>query len=160
MSNGAYKILSIKVAAVYFPIGCLTSNSFSEGVEMIDTSTRDNTNGWKSSKPTAQSYSISFSGLLTFDDRGATVITYEEIKLLKRARTKIEWQIASSEGGDTETGEGYFTSLSDSAEIDSFLSFTGNIQGYGEPTTTAGTPPSAIADLDDMTVPYETAKID
>ena len=157
--NGIYKVLYIKVSTEWFPIGCLTSNSFSESVSMLGTTTRDNTNGWETSVPTTQSFNISFSGLLTFDDRGATVITYEEIKVLKRARTLIEWKIESSEGGDTESGYGYITSLSDSAEIDSFLSFTGEIKGYSTPTTTAGTTPSTLT-LDDMTVPYEAAKID
>ena len=159
-SNGTYKVLFIKDTGVWYPIGCLTSNSFSESVSMLSTTTRDNTNGWETSVPTTQSFNISFSGLLTFTNLSSTVITYEEIKVLKRSRTLIEWKIESSDGGDTESGYGYITSLSDSAEIDSFLSFTGEIVGYSTPTTTAGTTPPAIDDLDDMTIPYEAAKID
>ena len=64
-ANGAYKVLYIKVGEVYFPIGCLTSNSFSEEVAMLGTTTRDNSDGWKTSIPTLQSYNISFDGIIS-----------------------------------------------------------------------------------------------
>ena len=66
-TNGTYKVLSIKQDNVYLPIGCLTENSFEESVDMLDTTTRDNPNGWKTSRPVGQQYSISFSGLVTSD---------------------------------------------------------------------------------------------
>ena len=39
MIDGTYRILYIKWSDVYLPIGLLTSESFNEGVEMIDTTT-------------------------------------------------------------------------------------------------------------------------
>ena len=137
-TNGTYKIIYIKVATVWIPIGCLTSNSFSESVSMLDTTTRDNSDGWTSSIPTSQQYNISFDGLLIVGDRGGTVITYDEIKVYKRARTQIEWKIESAQGGNIEEGFGYFTSISDSAGIDEFETFTAEIVGYNNPTTTIG----------------------
>lgn len=160
LNNGLYKILYIKSDSVYFPIGCLISNSFSESVEMLGTTTRENTDGWKSSIPTLQEYSISFDGLITFDDRGETVITYAEIKALKRARTKIEWKIMSNLGGDTDEGTGYIVSLGDSATIDEYTSFNGEIVGFGIPTITAGTVIPSPPDIEDMIPPYDEAKED
>ena len=157
--NGTYKLLYIKVGTEFFPIGCLTDNSFSESVEMMQTTTRDNPNGWGSSIPTSQSYSISFSGILETSDLGSTVIRYRDLKDLKRARTKIEWQIMSSKGGDTDSGYGYITSLGDSAAIDEFITFTGEIEGYGEPIVVDGVVVPTI-DLIDMSIPYNEAKID
>ena len=55
MINGTYKVLSIKLDGVFLSVGLLTSNSFSENIEMLDTTTRDN-GGYKTSTPTTQSY--------------------------------------------------------------------------------------------------------
>ena len=46
MIEGDIRILYIYDKTAYSPIGCLTENSFSESVEMLDTTTRDN-GGWK-----------------------------------------------------------------------------------------------------------------
>lgn len=157
MLNGSYKILYIKVGTDWLPIGCLTNNAFSEEVAILSSSTRDNSNGWGSGVPTTQSYSISFSGILTLDNRGGTVITYAQIKALKRARTKIEWKIYSSEGGDTDEGFGYFTSIGEANEIDEAIAFDGEILGTGDPSITTWEPP-AVTDLTIMIPAYNTGK--
>jgi len=159
MDNGSNKLLYIKKGGTFYPVGCLTSNSFSESVDMIPSTTRENVNGWTSSVPTTQSYSISFDGLITYDDRGQTVITFRDIQALKRGRTLIEWKIESSSGGDTDHGKGYITEIGDQSNIDEFISFSAQIQGFGEPEIIAGvTPPQP--GLDDFIPYYETAKID
>ena len=156
--NGTYKLLYIYFVDAYYPIGCLTSNSFSEGVSMLGSTTRDNTDGWGSSVPTSQGYNISFSGILTLDNRGSTVITYADIKGLKRSRTKIQWRIVMSDGtGDTDQGYGYITSISQSASVDEAISFDGEITGVGVPSVTTWTPPT-LDDLESMIPPYEAAK--
>lgn len=155
--NGTYKLLYIKSGSEYYPIGCLTNNSFSEGVQMLDSTTRDNSNGWGSSVPTKQSYSISFSGMVTLDDLGSTVIDYSMLQSLKRARTKIEWKIYSSEGGDTDTGEGYITDLSNVAGVDEFVSFNGEIVGTGVPAVEEGVP-EPLDPIVNMIPIYESAK--
>ena len=129
--NGTYKILYIKKSSVFYPIGCLTSNSFSENADMLDTTTRDNA-GWKTSRPTNQGYSISFDGLITQELVLSSVVTYAEIKQLKRNKTLIDWKIEDSVG-NIDLGSGYFTDIGDSAEIDSMTSFNGSITGYGKP---------------------------
>lgn len=157
MLNGGYKLLYIKSGIDWFPIGCLTNNSFSESSGTLDVSTRDNTDGWQSIVPTIQNYNISFSGIVTVDDRGGTVLKYADLVALKRGRTKIEWKIYSSEGGDTEEGFGYISSISDSASIEDSVSFSGEILGTGAPSTTTWTPPS-VPDLTIMIPSYEIGK--
>lgn len=159
INNGTYKLLYVEVDSEYYPIGCLTSNSFSETTETLDASTRQNTDGWGSVVPTRQSYTISFSGIAGFDDLGGTVVSYSQLQTIKRNRTKINWKIYSSLGGDTDSGSGYITSLSNSASIDEAVNFDGEIIGTGLPTLTAGVPEDPI-DLVDMIPIYEAAKID
>lgn len=156
-SNGTYKILYIKSGTEYFPIGCLTENEFSEEVQMLNSTTRDNSDGWGSGVPTRQSYTISFSGLSTFDDLGETIIDYAMLQSLKRARTKIDWKIYSSLGGDTDSGSGYITSLSNAATVDEYVSFSGEIIGTGLPIFAEGVPVDPLS-LDNMLIPYEIAK--
>ena len=130
--NGTYKVLSIKQYDTYVPIGCLTDNSFSEAVEMINTTVRTNANGWSSSRPVGQSYNIDFSGLVTADISSGVMITYQSLRTLKRNRTLIDWRIQDGSGND-DYGQAYITTLSDSAAIDEFVSFSGALVGYGEP---------------------------
>lgn len=129
--NGTFKILYFKRSGVYLPIGCLTSNSFSESAEMLDTTTRDNA-GWKTSTPTNQSYNISFDGLITQELSLVSLISYSEIKLLKRNKILIDWKIEDSVG-NIDFGFGHLSDLSDSAEIDSMTTFNGSLSGFGKP---------------------------
>jgi hypothetical protein len=130
--NGEIRILYIKKDGLYYPIGCLTSNSFNETVEMIPTTTRDNPNGWTTSRPTSQRYDISFDGLVDADPELADTVTYKYLKAFKRSRILIEWKIADDTLSNHEYGKGYITGLSDSASIDEFVSFNGSIEGFGE----------------------------
>ena len=158
MQDGSDRILYIYdgTELEWFPIGCLTSNSFSEQTEMIGATMRSDADGWTQSLPTFQSFTISFSGVLTLDDRGATIINYESLQALKRARTKIQWRVTSDEG-EAETGYGYIVSLSNAASVNEFVTFDGSIQGVGAPTTTAWTPPT-YGDIESMIPPYEATK--
>lgn len=138
MIDGTYRVLSIKLNGVFLPVGLLNSNSFSETSEMLDTTTRDNA-GWKTSVPTNQSFSIDFDGLIkktisVFQIE--TVLTYNDIRNLKRNRTLIEWRVESNEDIYISTGFGHITSLGDSSNIDEFVSFNANIEGYGNITET------------------------
>lgn len=130
--NGEIKILYFKIGDDYLPIGCLTDNSFSESATMLSTTTRDNSNGWESSRPTNQNYSISFSGLVTADYFQTDKVTYNQIRSLKRNRTLVEWRISTG-NGDFDYGSAYLDSVSDEAEIDENVSFSGSLIGFGEP---------------------------
>jgi len=133
--NGTFKLLYIFITDTYFPIGCLTGNSFSEQSDMLETTTRQNAGGWKSSIPTNQSYNISFNGLITTDDKSGTILTYDDLQTLKRNKTKINWKTNSEKTGYSDFGMGYIRSLSNNAEVDSFIDFSCEIEGYGEPVT-------------------------
>jgi predicted secreted protein len=136
MSNfkdGTYKLLYIFVTDTYYPIGCLTSQSFSEQSDMLETTTRQNAGGWKSSIPTNQSYNISFNGLITTDNKGGAILTYNDLQSLKRSRTLINWKTNNESTGYSDFGMGYIQSLSNNAEVDSAIDFSCEIVGYGEP---------------------------
>lgn len=130
--NGLIRILYFKISGVYIPVGCLTDNSFTENASMLPTTTRDNTDGWESAKPTNQNYSISFSGLVDTDFIDTSKVNYQRLRQLKRQRTLVEWKIDDGQS-NYDYGSAYITSLSDSAAIDEFVAFNGNMQGYGEP---------------------------
>lgn len=132
-SIGNLKILYIERSGNYLPIGCLTSNGFDEEVQTLNTTTRDNNDGWFTSVPTNQSYNISFDGLITNDIVISDKITYYELKQIKRNRELVNWKI-EDDNGNIETGSAYITSLSDSAEVNEFISFSGSMIGYGKPT--------------------------
>lgn len=134
-TNGSLKVLYIKQNGKYLPIGCLTSNSFSESVEMLDTTVRTNKNGWKSSRPVSQTYNIDFDGLLTSDISSDTIITYQALRDIKRQRLLLDWMISDGKGND-DFGQAYINSIGESASIDEFVSFNGGLVGYGEPTNT------------------------
>jgi hypothetical protein len=133
--KGGYRILYIKVDAAYLPVACLTSNPIDEGVEMLTTTTAES-NGWRTSIPTNQFYSISFEGLqiATGNLGNALKLSYDELKALKRARTQIEWKIQDTEGYFIDEGKGYITDLGESNEVGDILRFNGSIEGFGEPT--------------------------
>ena len=133
MIDGAYRILYLKYNGSYLPVSCLTSESFSENSEMLDTTTRDN-GGWKTSTPTMQGYNISFEGLvlrtiiLGQENSG---ITQAILKNMKRTGELIEWKIQSSTDIYVSSGKGHITSISDNSSIDEFISFNAEIEGYG-----------------------------
>ncbi len=137
MANTFYKgdeaILYLVVNDIDCPIACLTTNDFSEISEVIDTTTTDN-NGWKTSKPTNQSYTITFGGLQVITQQAIpTAYSLDNLQTLKRARTLVDWKI-KTEGVFEQTGSGYIVELSEAAPVNDYLSFTGTILGYGEPT--------------------------
>lgn len=127
--KGDVRIFSIKVDDEYVPVGCLISNDIEETVEMLNTTTRAS-NGWRTSVPTTQEYNIPFEGIQVLTD--SSVISYDYLKTLKRARTRIEWQI-SDNGNFRDQGEGYITNLRESNSVGEFLAFSGNVRGYGVP---------------------------
>lgn len=140
MLNGTFTILYIKWEDEFLPIGCLTSDGISEDVEMLPTTTRDNA-GWKTSVPTKQGYTISFSGIVmnTFFNGGDfTKVSLDRLRVLKRSRTLIEWQRKDTNLTFIDSGFGYITSLSDTANIDEMMTFDGEIMGYGIINSTTG----------------------
>lgn len=143
MYKGSGTILYVLVGSDYVPVACLTSNDFSESVEMLDSTTRVN-NGWKTSRPNLQSFSVSFSGI-TINTRFAggdmTKYSIDRLKVVKRTRQLLTWRIVTDNNVFIEDFQGYITDLQENAPVDDFLSFSGTIQGYGEPTSSGGVSP-------------------
>lgn len=139
--QGQDRILYIKVLGNYLPIACLIDNPFSETSEFIDTTTRDNA-GWTTSRPTNQSYNISFEGIQVNSSVAGgnfTVVSFDKLKELKRNRTLLEWKIE----GDfpvVDYGKCYIQELSEATPVNDFITFSGTLVGFGKPlTTTKGT---------------------
>ena len=134
MIDGAYSVFYINLEGSFLPIGSLTSDSFSEDIEMLDSTTRDNL-GWKTSTPTSQNYNISVDGLLVntnFIGGDFTKISLDKLRVLKRERTLIQWKTQKSGSIFLESsGFGYITSLSKSTSTDEFISFNCEIEGFG-----------------------------
>jgi len=128
--KGVDRVLYIKQEGVWLPIGCLTDNSFSESSEMLGTTTRDNTNGWQSSVPTNQTYSVSFSGLLTNEYTSLTQVTYYQLQVYKRYKDLIDWRVDDGLG-NYDYGSAYISELSNANAIDEFVSFSGTLVGQG-----------------------------
>jgi len=60
--SGNDRVLFIKRGDNFQPVGCLTSNGMDEDSEMLPTTTR-NSEGWRTSIPQLQGYTINFEGL-------------------------------------------------------------------------------------------------
>jgi hypothetical protein len=91
-TNGEDRIVYIKINGNWLPIGCLTGNTLSETSEMLPTTTRDN-DGWATSRPTMQNYSIGFDGLqinTTVAKGSFNIASYDRLKLLKRSKTLLD----------------------------------------------------------------------
>lgn len=137
--KGEDRILYIQIDDLFVPIGCLTDNSLSESVDTIDTTTREN-EGWTSSRPVTQSYSISFSGiqiLTTTDEGDDTKASYDRLKSLKRDRTLLDWQIKGNNFPIVDYGKCYITDLSEATPVNDLITFSGTLTGYGEAFATS-----------------------
>lgn len=132
--KGSESLFYIKKNDVYFPVGCLTSSPLSETVDLIDTTTRDN-EGWKTSLPTNQSYSIELSGLMVMDDydSGNEILSYRELRTKKRNKELIEWKRTTLGGYYIDSGKAYITAISYSDEADGFITFSASLVGFGKP---------------------------
>lgn len=135
---GDDRILYIKINGSWMPIGCLTSNSFSESAEMMDTTTRDN-QGWTTSRPVMQSYSISFEGIqinTTMAGGTFTVASYDRLKLLKRDKILLDWKTQGNVYPIVDYGKAYINEISDASTVGELISFSGNLTGFGKPLVT------------------------
>ena len=131
--NGQDRILYIKLEGEWLPIGCLTDNSFNESSDMLGTTTRDNINGWQSSVPTNQRYSVPFSGLVGLEYSSETLVTYYQLQIFKRFKDLIDWRVDDGLG-NFDSGQGYITEINNANAIDEFVSFDGVIEGFGIPS--------------------------
>tara|TARA_R110002167_G_scaffold116911_1_gene292413 strand:- start:557 stop:1012 length:456 start_codon:yes stop_codon:yes gene_type:complete len=133
MINSNYSVFYIKWQGNFLPVGCIAPENFTENADMIDV---NRNNLYKSSMPTNQGYNVSFDGLIkdTNSVNGdSSKISLDRLVLLKRGRSLIEWKTEDDNEVLVEGGFGYITSLNKSSNIDEFISFTCNIEGFGAP---------------------------
>lgn len=137
------RILSIKFeeGGDFMPVGYLTTNDFSENVEMIDTTTSENEDGWRTRRPLGfQTYDISFAALqlnTAFAGGDFNKISYDRLKIVKRSRKSIEWRLVTTDLQFVDTGVGHIVQLVESAGSKGFLGYTAQIEGYGKPEFTS-----------------------
>lgn len=133
--KGEERILYIKLLGEYVPIGCISDNSFTESVETLDTTTRDN-NGWATAKPTMQNYSITFNGIQvnsTIAGGSFNVASYDRLKELKRGRQLLDWKLQGANFPIVDYGKAYLTDISENAVVNELITFSGTLLGFGQP---------------------------
>ena len=134
--KGSESLFYIVRNGILFPVCCLTSNPIDENAEMMETTTRDN-EGWRTSMPTLQSYSIALEGFMTFDDViGQNIISYRELRRIKRNKELIVWVIKTLGGQYVDSGKAYIDKISFTDPVDDFIGFSASLVGYGIPNDT------------------------
>lgn len=134
---GDDRLLFLKINGIWTPIGCLTGNSIEENCEMIDTTTRDN-DGWSTSRPVSQDYSVSFTGIQvnsTTAGGNFDVASYDKLKFLKRNRILLDWKIEGATFPVIDYGKCYITSLGEENNVQEVMTFSGTLKGFGKPLT-------------------------
>lgn len=103
-------------------VACLTDNPLQESTEIIETTAKGN-GGFRSYIAGIQDYSISFTGHMVTD---AGVISYADLKNLKRNREVFDWRITD---GDTidDIGAAFISSLSLISTVGEIVSFSATL---------------------------------
>ena len=121
----------------YEPIICLTSHSLNETVDEVSTRTKCDTGGATQRSAGAYSYEISFDGV--YPEVEASKIGWVGLRTKLRSLGNFDWKLIttySDASTDEEYGNGYFSSLEKTAEIDTDITFTGSLMGSGLITDT------------------------
>jgi len=129
--KGIESILFIKHLGQWVPISCENGHTLQENSDMIDTTTRDN-NGWKTSRPTEQSYSISVDAQVVLENSSG-ILSYFEIRKKKRDKELLEWKRETANGIYIEDGKAYIDDISNAMQSGELASFTLTLQGFGSP---------------------------
>lgn len=128
--KGEKSVFYVKMGDVWYPISCEVSSNLSESVEMVDTTTRDNTGGWKTSYPTRQSYSISFNGMMV-TEVAYSIISYWTLVHWKRSRRLVEWKQEISSLGAVISGKAYISAINITNNVEEFIMFDITFEGFG-----------------------------
>lgn len=135
--KGEDRVLYFKISGSWVPVGCLTDNTLDETSEFLDTTTRDN-EGWGTSRPINQSYTISFSGLqlnTTVAGGNFNIASLDRLRQFKRNRQLLEWKFQGTIYPIVDYGKCYISDLSDPNVVGELISFSGSAIGYGKPLT-------------------------
>lgn len=129
--KGQESIFYVKMGGVWYPLSCEVNSNISETAEMIETTTRDNEDGWKTSLPTKQSYTISFSGM-TVAEIANSVLSYWTLVHWKRSRMIVEWKHEISSIGAVTSGRAYISSIEQTNVVDEMIMFNITFEGFGK----------------------------
>lgn len=156
--QGFEQVLYIKFNGVFAPVACLTSNSFSESLDFIDTTTVQNAS-WKTSQPTNQGYVINLSGLLIEDLAGADAdkISLYKLRSIKRARTLIDWEIRTRNVAFIDSGKAHIENINEDSPAEGFITFSATLRGYGQPFQSNNILPSVT--WDSTTVTFDSTDV-
>lgn len=136
--SGSIKILYVDISGEWIPVACLTSNTLEEELDLLP-GLSSSSGGWEGARATRQRATVSFDGLQALTEgvgADTTKASYDRLKTLKRTRAKLNWKIEDTNVNWTDQFEGYIISLSESAPVDDFLSFSGQIRITGVPSFT------------------------
>jgi len=112
-------------------IGHTTSCSMSLSHDLPEATTKDS-NGYSEFISGVRGGTISFEGLVAYDDSSNA----EEIIGYVTGRNKVDWSFGTAATGDTVySGEGYISSIEVSAEMESPVSYSGEITITGAITS-------------------------
>lgn len=112
----------------------LTSNSLSDSTDVREVTTK-NSGTHKEYKPTFQDKTISFEGLA---HHTAATSGLEDLKAAKAADTLVTWEWGTGVASSPKlTGTGYIISLDEDAPLDDNVTFSGEIQNTGDPTSSS-----------------------
>ena len=130
--NGYDKIIYFNIDGSDIPVGCLTSHSFSESSDVIETTISNNA-GWKTFKPTNQSWSLSFEGIQVLTASvNPTKYSYDYLKTLKRNKVLINCKFELN-GVFEDIGQAYISEISETASSNELLTFSVNMIGFSNP---------------------------
>ena len=122
--NGTNLLLKvITVGGTLATVGHTTSCSLSLSNDLPEATTKDSA-GYQEIIAGVKSGEISFEGLVAYDD-AANAIEMADYLL---ARQKVDFSFGTAATGDAiYTGEGYFSSVEMSAEMESPVTYSGSI---------------------------------
>lgn len=131
--KGATGLISVKKDIAYKPIVCLTSNSLSQSLEVLERITMC-TQGKKELKAGDNTASFTGDGFVTVD---AVNNSYDAMMELYKEKNPLDFKLEGR--GEDKFFKGLITSLDDNypAEDDATFSFTISIQGDIEDTEPA-----------------------
>ena len=136
--HGKDGLLYIWVTSAYKPIACLTSNSLSSTLSVIESNTKCDP-GNIVVNADAFSYEISLDGEYmdtTSVGGDSTKRSHDALLALQMAKTVVEWKLDSGLADTTYYGSGILTSLNLDQPSDANSTFSATIQGSGAIVTT------------------------
>jgi hypothetical protein len=131
--NGDLDVLSIWREDAWTPVACLTSNSLSESVSFRELQTKCSP-GVTESSPLNHNYTIAIDGMVIDttsvggDDAKAS---WDHLRTIGRAKTKVEWKLSNGGGISAEYGEAYFENWEKTSPAGELITFTASLKGDG-----------------------------